>query len=104
MFDLNPGKPSYFCHACRKQVDIEKKPGRRDECPHCTAEFHVCKNCELYDPRLARGCREPQADEVRDLERANFCSWFSFRRGEPLGTGPSEQDKAKAAFEAMFKK
>jgi len=104
MLDENTGKPSYFCHSCRRQIELEAKPGRRDECPHCGAELHVCLNCELYDPRLTRGCREPQADEIRDRERANFCGWFSFRRGQPEGGGESEADKARKAFEAMFKK
>jgi hypothetical protein len=85
-------------------LSIERKPGRRDECPHCTAELHVCLNCELYDPRLARGCREPQADEIRDVERANFCGWFAFRAGPPPGDGQSEGEKAKAAFDSLFKR
>jgi hypothetical protein len=104
MSDFVSAKPTYFCHACRKQVELEAKPGRRDECPHCAAELHVCLNCSLYDPRLTRGCREPQADEVRELSRANFCSWFTFRVGPPEGSGPTEAEKAKAAFEAMFKR
>jgi hypothetical protein len=103
MFE-QPSGPQYFCHACAKQVVLLGKPGRRDECSHCGAELHVCLNCELYDPRLTRGCREPQADEVRDLARANFCSWFTFRSGAPEGNKQSEQDKAKSAFEALFKK
>jgi len=96
-------KPKYFCHACHKALELKEKPGRRDECPHCGAELHACLNCQLHDPRLSRGCREPQAEEVRDVTRANFCSWFDFRQGPPQG-GPREDDKAKAAFDALFKK
>lgn len=101
---LESGRPAYFCHHCRKQVEIEAKPGRRDECPHCGSELHVCLNCALYDPRLSRGCREPQADEVRDVARANFCSWFTFREGKPEGGGQPEAEKAKNAFDALFRK
>ena len=101
---LERGRPTYFCHHCAKQVEIEAKPGRRDECPHCGSELHVCLNCSLYDPKLSRGCREPQADEVRELARANFCSWFTFREGAPEKSQQSESEKAKNAFDALFKK
>lgn len=75
--------------------------GRRDECPKCHADVHVCKNCKNYDPNAYNECREPQADIVKDRERANFCDYFS-----PGGGGPAI-DKAKdllAAAEALFKK
>lgn len=95
----------FFCHHCQNAVPLEGSPGRRDECPHCAAELHVCRNCGLFDPRLSRGCREPQADEVRELERANFCGFFIFREGKPQGgDGPTERDRARAAFEALFRK
>jgi hypothetical protein len=90
------------CFACRKALVFDKKPGRRDECPHCGAEVHVCKNCEFYDPRLTRGCREPQAEEVRDTERANFCNWFQLRKGGPADDQPRSATDAKAGFDALF--
>lgn len=96
--------PRFYCTHCRNPLALEGSPGRRDECPHCAAELHACVNCGLYDARLSRGCREPQADEVRDVERANFCGFFLFREGRPAGDGPSERDKAVAAFEALFRK
>ena len=61
-------------------------------------------SCGLFDPLLTRGCREPQADEVRELERANFCGFFIFRDGKPQERGPSEREQAVAAFEALFRK
>lgn len=97
-------KPKYFCHHCAKPVPLEGKPGRRDECPHCGAELHVCLNCEFYDARLTRGCRETQAEEVREVARANFCSWFLFRVGQPSTNARDQEDKAKTAFDALFRK
>ncbi|MCX7979226.1 MAG: hypothetical protein N2578_09510 [Bdellovibrionaceae bacterium] len=76
--------------------------GRRDECPHCHADAHVCRNCRHFDPKAYNECREPSADPVREKDRSNFCDWFSPRTG-PLG----EEDRAaklKAAAEALFKK
>ncbi len=54
---------------------------RRDECPTCAAELHVCKLCEFFDPYVAKQCREPVADEVQDKTRANFCGYFQPRPG-----------------------
>lgn len=96
------GRKELYCHSCRRQLELAKKPGRADECTHCGAELHACLNCEYYDPRLTRGCRETQAEEVRDLACANFCNWFSFRVGRPEGDPASEAAAAKARAEALF--
>lgn len=98
------GSGGYFCHACGRALELEGQPGRRDECPGCGAELHACRQCAFFDESLSRGCREPQAEEVRDPARANFCSWFSFRSGKPDQNGSSEAERAKAAFDALFKR
>jgi hypothetical protein len=36
---------------------------RRDECPACRAELHVCRMCRDYDTSKAKHCREPTAEE-----------------------------------------
>lgn len=92
----------FFCFKCQKEIPLLGKPGRRDECPHCRADVHVCKNCEFYDPRAYNECREPSADVVVEKERANFCDYFTPHRGSRGGV-----DKAaalRAAAEALFKK
>ena len=38
---------------------------RLDECKACRSELHVCRLCVEYDPRIAKHCREPTAEEVR---------------------------------------
>ena len=76
--------------------------GRRDECPGCHAELHVCRMCRHYDPRRAKQCRELAADEVRDKTRANFCGWFvpspdAYRVG-----GAAVSQSSRAALDALF--
>lgn len=93
---MSEGAPDYRCHACDGRVEFERKPGRRDDCPHCAAALHACLNCTLYDPSSNRGCREPQADDVREKSRGNFCSWFEFKAG-PRTSGADESAKAAAA-------
>lgn len=95
---MNPTRPEYRCYRCSTRVEFDRKPGRRDECPKCGAELHVCLNCALYDAGLSRGCRESQAEEVREKERANFCGWFEFREARASDTGADAAKQAAAAF------
>ncbi len=93
---------SFSCFHCHKEISIAGVVGRRDECSHCRSDVHVCKNCEFYDQKVYKECRETQADVGRGKDRANFCDYFKPRQG-----GAGIQDKAaalRAAAEALFKK
>ncbi len=48
------------CHACGKEIDLGLggSAGRRDECPHCRAPLHACRNCAAYDETARYGCRD----------------------------------------------
>ncbi len=76
--------------------------GRREECPQCRSDVHVCKNCEFYDVKVYNECKETQAEVVRERDRANYCDYFN-----PKKNGVGGLDKAaalRAAAEALFKK
>lgn len=91
-----------ICFSCNKDIVILGNVGRRDECPHCRADVHVCKNCDFYDAKAYNECRETSADVVREKDRSNFCDYFIPRKGDG-----GEKDKAaalRAAAEALFKK
>lgn len=101
---------------------------RLDECKRCGAELHVCKLCEWYSIAVAKHCREPIAEEVKDKERANFCDYFKpkpdaystvgtnaasraksdldalFGAGKPADVQPSAAEKARAELDSLFKK
>ena len=65
------------CYRCGHSLETLPLPlGRRDECPNCVAELHVCRMCLMYDPREPTGCTEDEALEVLDKEHANFCDYF----------------------------
>jgi hypothetical protein len=90
------------CFSCQKEIAVSGIIGRRDECPHCRADVHVCKNCEFYDAKVYNECRETSADVAREKDRANFCDFFLPSKGSS-----GQIDKAaalKAAAEALFKK
>jgi ribosome-binding protein aMBF1 (putative translation factor) len=74
---------------------------RRDECPACRAELHVCRMCRDYDTSKAKHCREPTADEVSDKQHANFCDHFAPREGAWTPAGDAA-DKAKAELAKLF--
>ena len=65
------------CYRCGHSLKTLPLPlGRRDECPNCIAELHVCLMCQMHDPREPNECTEEDALEVMDKERANFCDYY----------------------------
>ena len=96
--------PPRVCFTCRKEVALTGKIGRREVCPHCGQELHVCRNCRFYDPRAYNACRESQAERVVDKERGNFCDYFAFREGEaPPDGSPAPGDAARDKLASLFK-
>jgi hypothetical protein len=94
---------SLNCWKCGHALDEMPMPlRRRDECPACATDLHVCRMCEFYDTSVAKSCREPVAEEVTDKERANFCDYFRGQPGVQAAGGTSEAEAAKARLEAMF--
>ena len=113
------------CYRCGSSLAALTPPiGRHDECPNCTVQVHVCRMCVHFDPEVARQCREDDAEEVFEKERANFCDWFeasndafdpgkmtaeqlartsleSLFSGEPADTGGADEQQADA--EDLFK-
>ncbi len=75
---------------------------RFDECRSCRAALHACRLCEFYATTVAKHCREPIAEEVKDKERANFCDYFIPRPGAWSDRATTESDKARAVLDAMF--
>lgn len=90
------------CFQCGKITDFIDAIGIRDECEHCHADAHCCKNCEFYDVKVYNECRETSAEVVREKERANFCDYFKLgRQGK---NAVLERDQLRAAAEALFKR
>jgi hypothetical protein len=90
------------CWNCGASLKGMSLPLRRlDACKTCNAELHACRLCEFYDTAVAKHCREPVADEVKDKERANFCDYFKPRPGAYIAPD-SAASKARAELEAMF--
>lgn len=98
-----------LCHRCGREVNLASGLQRTDSCPVCLSDLKCCLNCRFFDPHLSNQCREPQVDPVLEKDRANFCELFQYRETSSLsvpgmGGAQSEKDRAKAAFDSLFKK
>ena len=90
------------CWKCGASLGALSLPLRRlEECPACRAELHVCRLCEFFDTAMAKSCREPVAEEVKDKTRANFCDYFRPRPGAYVAAGDGAT-AARSRLEALF--
>lgn len=93
------------CWKCGASLADYTLPLRRlEECRKCGAELHVCKLCVWYSIAVAKHCREPIAEEVKDKEHANFCDYFKPRPGAHVPRDASAAERAKAELDNLFKK
>ena len=99
MFERIEGLVCWKCGASLEHLSLPLR--RQDECRACGAELHACRLCEFFDPAVAKSCREPVADEVKDTARANFCDYFRPRARAWDGPGGTGAD-ARSQLEALF--
>ena len=65
------------CYRCGRSLEALTLPlSRRDECPECLVDMHVCRMCVYYDVNVPKACTEDDALEVNEKARANFCDYF----------------------------
>ena len=82
--------------------DLLMPLSRNAHCKACDAALHVCRMCRFYDPRVARQCREPIAEAVKDKDRPNFCGYLEL---SPQAWQPVDQsgtETAAADLNALF--
>jgi hypothetical protein len=91
------------CYQCGDSLAALTLPlSRRDQCPNCSADLHVCKMCTHYDARVTRQCREDGAEDVKEKSRPNFCDWFTPSTTAFDPDRKSEADAAQAQLDALF--
>jgi hypothetical protein len=92
------------CWKCGAEVEIAASARvlRTDSCPNCDQDLHVCLNCRHYNPSAHNQCVEPQAEWVRDKEKANYCDYFEPAKiSSSTQRGKSSHD-ARSAFDKLF--
>lgn len=91
------------CYRCGASLSALSLPlSRRDQCPSCSADLHVCLMCVHFDRAAPRQCREDGAEDVKEKERANFCDWFKPSEAAFDPNRKSEADAAKEALAGLF--
>jgi hypothetical protein len=91
------------CWRCGASLEKLSLPlSRLDECPDCGNYLHVCRMCSFYDPNVAKACREDDAEEVKEKERANFCDYFKPRVGAHDAAISAAEQKARGELDTLF--
>lgn len=91
------------CYRCGQSLAALSLPlSRRDQCPSCSVDLHVCKMCRFFDATAPRQCREDGAEDVTEKERPNFCDWYSPSDKAYDPNRKSAADSAQAALDALF--
>lgn len=94
---------SIACYRCGASLSALSLPlSRRDQCPECTADLHVCKMCVAFDAAVTRQCREDGAEDVTEKERVNFCDWFKPSENAFDPQRRTDADAAQDALAALF--
>jgi len=121
----DPGRPSrlpsridwyilpfmHACHFCAAAIENPREVYRSSTCPSCGKDLKICLNCRFYSPGAHWDCAESIDEPVNDKDRANFCTFFSFRAaaavptknpGTPGAATPDAKAKAKKAVDKLF--
>ncbi len=92
------------CYQCGEKLNAGSTVGRRDVCPSCGSDVHVCLNCRFYDPGSYNDCREPQAERVVEKDRSNFCDYFEFSDSPSSDPMKHRNPQSRSKLDALFKK
>jgi hypothetical protein len=98
----------HACHFCAAAVENPREVYRSTTCSSCGKDLKICLNCRFYSPGAHWDCAESIDEPVNDKDRANFCTFFSFRaspKAETAHPGAPRADataKAKKAVDKLF--
>ncbi|HQU14682.1 MAG: hypothetical protein B7Z66_15775 [Chromatiales bacterium 21-64-14] len=91
------------CWKCGAELrDVPLPLSRYAECPACRTELHVCRMCRFFDPGVAKSCREPIAEEVKDKQRASFCDYLQVRHDAYQPARASVAEDSRDQLERLF--
>jgi hypothetical protein len=94
---------SLVCWKCGASLAGMLLPlARREICPSCRADLHVCRLCRHFDAHRAGQCRELAAERVADKTHANDCGWFVPRPEAYQGGGAAMAQAGRSALDALF--
>ncbi len=91
------------CYRCGESLEKLTLPlSRRDQCPQCLVDLHVCMMCVSFAPQLADQCSEEDAEDVREKSQANFCDYFVPSESAYAPGRMTGHQRAEAELDALF--
>jgi hypothetical protein len=92
------------CGACGAVLPIANSS--LEQCPHCRADIHACRQCTHFEPSRRFECTEPIPEKIADKNSRNECAAFSLRvtverNASPDSTRPGD---IRRGFDNLFKK
>ena len=91
----------HACHNCGHQFGPHDEIYRSTVCPECGRDVKVCLNCRFYAPGQHWDCHETIDEQVKDKDRANFCSWFKMSDADETANADNHPG-ARDAFNNLF--
>ena len=95
----------HACHFCSAVVENPREVYRSSTCSACGRDLKICLNCKFYSLGAHWDCSETIDEMVRDKDRANFCTFFSFRLSAPKTEGsarPGDGEQARRKIDKLF--
>ncbi len=85
----------HVCHFCATQIASPREVYRSTTCTSCGRDLKICLNCKFYSPGAHWDCAESVDEPVNEKDRANFCTFFTFRSGPHGGKPPGAEGKGQ---------
>ena len=95
----------HVCHSCGTVIGNPREVYRSSTCPACGKDLKVCLNCRFFSPGAHWDCAESVDELVKEKDRGNFCTFFSFRSGpaaRPGGPSSEASQQAKQKLDKLF--
>lgn len=94
----------HACHFCSAPIENPREVYRSSTCSRCGKDLKICLNCRFYSPGAHWDCSETIDEMVKDKDRANFCTFFSFRQssGAKGAARPDAAEQAKRKMDKLF--
>jgi hypothetical protein len=96
----------HACHFCQAVVENPREVFRSSTCPACGRDLKICLNCRFHSSGAHWDCAETIDEPVHDKDRANFCTFFSFRSSPPggaqAGARPDAKQQARRKMDQLF--
>jgi hypothetical protein len=92
------------CAACGAVLPVATS--RLEECPHCRAAIHACRQCTHFDTGRRFECTQPVIERVTDKAARNECDAFALRVTVERDASPdsTRASDIRRGFDDLFKK